>query len=78
MKNALLFAVLVILAGCSSMPNFSASSCTAEKGKMHGMNGKSYEGQCAGNEAAEIAWKKAYKRYEMKNLTLDRNSKKPF
>ena len=61
---------LAALAGCSNMSNFAAT-CTPEKAMMHGMNGTAYTGQCAGNTAAEMAWKKAYKRYEMRDLALD-------
>ena len=69
MKKVLLIATLAILTGCSNMSNFSASTCTPEKAMMHGMNGKSYNGQCVGDEASEMAWKKAYKRHEMKTLS---------
>lgn len=70
MKKILTIAAIAFLAGCSNMSNFSASSCTPEKAMMHGMNGKPYTGQCAGDQASEMAWKKAYKRYEMKELAL--------
>lgn len=71
MKKVLLTVALAALAGCSNMSHFASSGeCTTEKAMMHGMNGKAYTGQCAGNQAAEMAWKKAYKRHEMKELAI--------